>query len=177
MKGCVSVKTTPTTPASVCFALGSVLLLRRWCSAEEAEAARRRLKDMEDRKARLTSRPTTAVSGGQSSAASAADRPFTAPAVSSAAGFNSGPSRPGTSGGVERSSTSATTGAASPDSDCQPNQLAPLLRDEKGRREWVEGELEAHCSSFELQVGRQGSAGKGSPVRATGRGVLQSGLP
>lgn len=26
--------------------------------------------------------------------------------------------------------------------ECQPNQAAPLLRDEKSRREWVERELD-----------------------------------
>jgi hypothetical protein len=41
---------------------------------------------------------------------------------------------------------------ASPEAECQPNPNAPLLRDERTRRDWVEGELDAYCSSFELQA-------------------------
>ncbi len=29
--------------------------------------------------------------------------------------------------------------------ECQPNNAAPLLRDEKGRREWIEHELDLSC--------------------------------
>lgn len=56
---------------------------------------------------------------------------------------------------MERSSASGTAAAAAAaaDGECQPNPMAPLLRDEKGRREWVEGELDAHCATFEYQVG------------------------
>ncbi len=35
--------------------------------------------------------------------------------------------------------------------ECQPHPAAPLLRDERGRREWVERELEACCQAFDLQ--------------------------
>eukprot|EP00884_Botryococcus_braunii_P003163 jgi/Botrbrau1/12848/Bobra.0045s0017.1 len=35
--------------------------------------------------------------------------------------------------------------------ECQPNNTAPLLRDEKARREWLEHELDLCCQSFELQ--------------------------
>lgn len=42
--------------------------------------------------------------------------------------------------------------AGMPSVDCQPNQWAPLLRDEKSRRDWVERELDACCASYDLQV-------------------------
>lgn len=29
--------------------------------------------------------------------------------------------------------------------ECQPNSGAPLLRDEKGRRDWIEHELDLSC--------------------------------
>lgn len=35
--------------------------------------------------------------------------------------------------------------------ECQPNTGAPLLRDEKARRDWVERELDICCQSFDLQ--------------------------
>ena len=167
------------------------------CSTEEAEAARRRLKELEDRKHRLASRPTTAQ------ALPPSERPFTAPPAGApaAAAAASQPPRPPTAGAagsaaVERSAPSASAAASSAEAECQPNPLAPLLRDEKGRREcellvlgrvqpcwacttvraWrqaacrtadivrlffhplrrpagVEGELDAYCSSYELQVG------------------------
>ncbi|BDA42916.1 Kinesin-like protein KIN-4C [Coccomyxa sp. Obi] len=34
--------------------------------------------------------------------------------------------------------------------ECQPNASAPLLRDDKGRRDWIEHELDMCCQSFEL---------------------------
>lgn len=124
-------------------------MLRR--KTEEAEAARRRLKEMEDRQQRLAhSRPATAAS------APAAERPFTAPAAGGAGGH---PPRPPTGGaGVERSAASAsaapgsTAAAAAAEKEVQPNAQAPLLRDERSRREWVEAELDAYCSSYELQA-------------------------
>lgn len=106
------------------------------CSAEEAEAARRRLKELEDRKHRLASRPTTAQ------ALPPSERPFTAPpaGVPAAAAAAGQPPRPPTAGAagsaaVERSAPSASAATSSAEAECQPNPLAPLLRDEKGRRE------------------------------------------
>ena len=95
--------------------------------AEEAEAARRRLKELEDRKHCMASRPTTAQPTPPS------ERPFTAPP----AGQPPRPPTAGTSGStaVERSAPSASAAAGSLEAECQPNPLAPLLRDEKGRRE------------------------------------------
>lgn len=42
--------------------------------------------------------------------------------------------------------------AGMPSVDCQPNQWAPLLRDEKSRRDWVERELDACCASYDSFV-------------------------
>ena len=126
-------------------------VLRR--KTEEAEAARRRLKEMEDRQQRLAhARPGTAAAAA---AAPAAERPFTAPAAGGAAGH---PPRPPTGAGVERSAASASAApgsaaaAATAEQEVQPNAMAPLLRDERSRREWMEAELDAYCSSYELQV-------------------------
>ena len=117
--------------------------------AEEAEAARKRLKQLEDRQ-RLACRPSTSAS---SASAPASERPFTAPAAATL-----GPTpaplpapRPLTRHTVERSGSSASAGVQA-EAECQPNPVAPLLRDEQGRREWVEGELDAYCSSYELQA-------------------------
>jgi hypothetical protein len=125
-------------------------------AAEEAEAARRRLKKLEERqKAAASSRPASSAAPP----ASAADRPFTAPPASGAPAPPSGrPPLPGGGGErPERSATSVAALSAAAESECQPNAMAPLLRDEKSRREWVEAELDAHCSSFELQARRVAS--------------------
>ncbi|KAL4427717.1 hypothetical protein ABPG75_001806 [Micractinium tetrahymenae] len=138
-------------------------VLRR--KMEEAEAAKRKIKELEDRKSRLVSRPGTASAADK---ASAADRPFTAPAAAAAVGHSSGKpplSSGSAAGAVERSSTSATAAAAAADSECQPNPMAPLLRDDKGRREWVEGELDAHCASFEYQKVMEGERAQRSEVQ------------
>ncbi|KAK9835062.1 hypothetical protein WJX81_008045 [Elliptochloris bilobata] len=86
-------------------------VLRR--KTEEADAARRRLKEMVEvhRAAR-----SEADARRERSASAAAARP----------GAPAGP-------------------------ECQPNAGAPLLRDERARREWLEHELGLACQSHELQ--------------------------
>lgn len=44
--------------------------------------------------------------------------------------------------GEKRSAVAASRPAGV---ECQPNAAAPLLRDEKARREWVEHELDMCC--------------------------------
>ncbi len=97
------------------------------------------LQEMETRRSHAISRPATAAS----------DRPTTAPALATGP---AGPARPPAPSAlaVERSA-SVLGGPLSV--DCQPNQMAPLLRDEKSRRDWVERELDACCASYDLQVG------------------------
>lgn len=134
-------------------------VLRR--KTEEAEAARRRLKELEVRRSRAAA--AHAASGrGESRAASAAagaaavsaeQRPVTAPAAVGAAlhGFSSG--------GVQRlertvSPSAGAVGVAAATAeplDVQPNPAAPLLRDERSRARWVEHELEACCAAYDLQ--------------------------
>ena len=131
--------------AKLCSALAALVFgasvsydgIRLARGAEEAEAARRRLKELEDRKHRLASRPTTAQPAPPS------ERPFTAPpagGAAAAAASTGQPPRPPTAGtggsaAVERSAPSASAAASNAEAECQPNPLAPLLRDEKGRRE------------------------------------------
>lgn len=45
--------------------------------------------------------------------------------------------------GDKRAATAATVKPSGV--ECQPNAGAPLLRDEKGRREWLENELDMCC--------------------------------
>ena len=45
----------------------------------------------------------------------------------------------------ERAPAVAAAAAARPGVECQPNGSAPLLRDEKARREWLELELNICC--------------------------------
>ncbi|GAB4822357.1 hypothetical protein N2152v2_009403 [Parachlorella kessleri] len=114
-------------------------VLRR--KTEEAEAARKRLKEIESRRSAPVSRPNTAAS----------DRPTTAPAAGLAAtapAVGLPATRPPQSLAVERS---ISVPSPPPSVDCQPNQMAPLLRDEKSRREWVERELDVCCASYDLQ--------------------------
>lgn len=46
--------------------------------------------------------------------------------------------------------------------ECQPNAAAPLLRDEKARREWVEHELDMCCqvSTHRPLICRRATAGQ-----------------
>ena len=48
--------------------------------------------------------------------------------------------------------------------ECQPNAAAPLLRDEKARREWVEHELDMCCqvSTHEPPTRREAVVGRGT---------------
>ncbi|KAL6783888.1 KIN4 [Auxenochlorella protothecoides x Auxenochlorella symbiontica] len=97
-------------------------VLRR--KTEEAEAARRRLKEMEERRVRaLTPR----------------ERPGGTPPLSE------GPCP------AWWTPPPPASDNAGPDPPCQPHALAPLLRDERARRAWVERELEACCAAGDLQ--------------------------
>lgn len=118
--------------------------------AEEAEAARKRLKQLEERQ-RQALRPGTSAAANS---VPPSERPFTAPPAAGGATLN-GPARRNPANGSAGTGPAVTPfnpAGASPEAECQPNPNAPLLRDERTRRDWVEGELDAYCSSFELQA-------------------------
>lgn len=108
------------------------------------------LQEMEQRRSQAVSRPTTATS---TSSGATTDRPTTAPASAAIASVPARPAAPQPPPVVERSISTPAAATTTNDVDCQPNQMAPLLRDEKSRREWVERELDACCASYDLQVG------------------------
>eukprot|EP00887_Chlorella_sp_A99_P003111 scaffold9.g3111.t1 len=119
---------------------------------QEAEAARRRLKELELRRDRAAAAAAAAATAAASGAAlSARDhRPPTAPgsgAARAAAGAGAGADRPSVSApGPVREGREGRDSV-----EVQPNPSAPLLRDERARQRWVEQELEACCASYELQ--------------------------
>lgn len=151
---CLACLTAPA-PAPLCL------------GAEEAEAARKRLKQMEDRQ-KLACRPATSA-GAAAAAAPAAERPFTAPAAA-----GSGAAAPGrppmVSGGTAERST-ASTSASAPDSECQPN---PMVR--RQLRRWPDPAASG-ASCLRLNVfDRFAGAGAGrscpallAPCRLAGR--------
>ena len=54
--------------------------------------------------------------------------------------------------------------------ECQPNAAAPLLRDEKARRDWLEHELDMCCQvSLHLSMQSHRPILMGVPCRCSGR--------
>lgn len=118
-------------------------VMREQCSHEQLPAFHLSLlQELEQRRSQAVSRPGTAAT------AAPADRPTTAPAAAPGAAPAAPAARPPPA--MERS---ISVPGAPTSVDCQPNQMAPLLRDEKSRREWVERELDTCCASYDLQVG------------------------
>ena len=104
-----------------CTGWGATSLARRprlW-PTEEAEAARKRLKEMEERRRGVVpSRPATAA---PAAGPAHSERPITAPASAA----SSSAAREPFVAAVERSAASMS---AAPSVECQPNPHAPLLR-------------------------------------------------
>lgn len=107
------------------------------------------MQELEQRRAQASSRPTTAST----------ERPVTAPASNGGAAPAKQAAAPALAPGPVTVERSVSVPGASTTVECQPNPLAPLLRDEKARREWVEHELDACCAAYDLQASWRAGGG------------------
>jgi kinesin family protein 4/21/27 len=114
-------------------------VLRR--KMEEAEAARKRLKEIQGV---VGSRHLGAV--GRAHDSSSADGGGTAPL--SARGGSSSARQ--TNNSIKTAATDASPTALDK-LECQPNSTAPVLKTEKAVKSWVQQELDVCCTSYDLQ--------------------------